>query len=130
MEVDEEAELAKALEASKQALVEEERKRWELVLVDAAREREEAVAAQQPAVLEQPLEWWQVPMDVDLPPAPPLPEGLIGMRWTFTDDVYEVECAAPPGGGPGAAAHAAGRRFIKNSPCCLVFSPAFRIHSK
>ena len=22
------------------------------------------------------------------------------------------------------------KQFIKNSPCCLVFSPAFRIHSK
>ena len=75
--------------------VEDERKRWELVLADAAREREEAVAAQQAAVLEQPLEWWQVPMDVDLPPAPPLLEGLVGMHWTVTGGVYEVERAPP-----------------------------------
>ena len=93
VEVDEDAELAKALEASKQALVDDERKRWEQVLTDAAREREEAVTAQLAAVLEEPLEWWHVPMDVDLPPAPPLPEGLVGMRWVFTGGVYEVERA-------------------------------------
>ena len=36
-----------------------------------------------------------VPMDVDLPPAPPLPAGLLGQRWVFHDGVYEVDRATP-----------------------------------
>ena len=36
-----------------------------------------------------------VPMDVDLPPAPPLLEILLGMRWVFTGGFYEVERAPP-----------------------------------
>ena len=58
MEVDEDTELAKAREASKQALMDDERKRWEQMLADAARERVEAVEAQQATVLEVSKEWW------------------------------------------------------------------------
>ena len=63
-----------------EADADDERKWWDQVLANTTREKEEAVAAQQAAVLEEPLEWWQVPMGVDLPPTPPLPEGLVGMR--------------------------------------------------
>ena len=75
--------------------MDDERKRWDQVLPNAAREKEEAVVAQQAAVLEEPQQWWQVPMDVDLPPAPPLPVGLLGKRWFFHGGVYEVDHAPP-----------------------------------
>ena len=78
MEVDDEDAV---LEASKKSMAEDEAKRWEMVLQALAREQEEALQAQQAAVMEPP-EWWQG-MAVDLPPAPPLPADLLGHRWIW-----------------------------------------------
>ena len=90
MEVDpEDAELEAAKEASRKQMVEDERKRWAIVLANVAREQEAALQAQQAAVLEEPQPWWQA-MDVDLPPTPPLPEGLLGQRWVFNGGDWEV----------------------------------------
>ena len=58
-------------------------------------------------------------MDVDLPPTPPLPQGLLGQRWVFNGGAWEVEEAeeqaqeqppmppavVPPRGGGGPPAH-------------------------
>lgn len=83
---------------------------------DVAREQEGALQAQQAAVLEEPHPWWQA-MDVDLPPTPLLPEGLLGQRWVFNGGDWEVPEQAqeqvqeqpptpptvvPPRGGPPA----------------------------
>ena len=55
MEVDpEDAKLEAAKEASRKQMVEDEAKRWAMVLADVAREQEAAVQAQQAAVLEEP----------------------------------------------------------------------------
>ena len=97
-------------------MAEDEAKRWAIVLADVAREQEAALQAQQAAVLEEPQPWWQA-MDVDLPPAPPLPEGLLGQRWVFNGGDWEVPeqaqeqvqehpptppAVVPPRGGPPA----------------------------
>ena len=113
MEVDpEDAELEAAKKASLKQIAEDEAKRWAIVLADVAREQE---AALQAPVLEEPRPWWQA-MDVDLPPAPPLPQGLLGQRWVFNGGAWEVEQAeeeqpptppavVPPQAGGGPPAH-------------------------
>lgn len=107
-------ELEAVCEASRQQMVEDERKRWDIVLANVAREREAALQAQQAAVLEEPQPWWQA-MDEDLPPAPPLPEGLLGKQWVFNGGAWEGEEAqdqpptppavVPPQAGGGPPAH-------------------------
>jgi hypothetical protein len=108
-------ELEAVFEASRKQMVEDERKRWAIVLANVAREQEAALQAQQAAVLEEPQPWWQA-MDEDLPPAPPLPEGLRGQRWVFNGGAWEVEQAeeeqpptppavVPPQAGGGPPAH-------------------------
>ena len=88
--MDDDEALTAAKAASRKSIAEDEAKRWAMVLVDVAAEQEAALQAQQAAVMEEPQPWWQA-MDVELPPAPPLPEGLVGQRWVFNGGAWEVE---------------------------------------
>ena len=93
---------------SLRTMAEDEERRWALVLAQVAEEQQAAAEAQQTAVLE-PQEQWYEDMEVELPPPPPLPQGMIPQRWVFNGHDWEVAqeaqeppAAVPQRGGPPA----------------------------
>ena len=76
------------------------------VLVEVAREQEAALEALQAALLEESEQPWWEAMEVDLPPVPPLPDGLVGSYGFQRQRLGCPEGTSPATGGAGAAAHA------------------------